>query len=45
MGKKKKKYAPKITAEKYEELTGQRLGQLTGQSNAIINGVVRPSNG
>jgi len=43
--KKKKKYQPKITAEQYEALTGQRLGQLTLNSSAVINGVVRPTNG
>jgi len=44
MGK-EKKYKPKITAEDYEKLTGQGLGRLTKQSDAVINGVVRPSNG
>jgi len=43
--KKKKKYQPKITAEEYYELTGQRLGQLTLNSSAVVNGVVRPTNG
>tara|TARA_R110000751_G_scaffold33075_1_gene82636 strand:+ start:349 stop:483 length:135 start_codon:yes stop_codon:yes gene_type:complete len=42
---KKKKYQPKITAEEYKKLTGQGLGRLTGQSDAVINGVVRPANG
>lgn len=42
---KKKKYQPKLTAEEYKELTGQGLGRLTGQSDAVINGVVRPANG
>jgi len=45
MSKKKKRYAPKITAEEYKELTGQNIGQLTGQSTAVINGVERPANG
>jgi hypothetical protein len=43
--KKKKKYQPKLTAEEYKEITGQGLGRLTGQSSAVINGVVRPANG
>tara|TARA_R110002074_G_scaffold71957_3_gene166006 strand:+ start:310 stop:444 length:135 start_codon:yes stop_codon:yes gene_type:complete len=42
---KKKKWQPKLTAEEYEKLTGQGLGRLTGQSSAVINGVVRPANG
>jgi len=42
---KKKKYQPKITADEYEKLTGQKLGQLTGGSQSYINGVHRPTNG
>ena len=42
---KKKKYQPKMTAEEYERLTGQRLGNLKGQSSAVVNGVTRPTNG
>ena len=36
---KKKKYAPKLTAEEYEKLTGQRLGKLTGQQTSNVNNV------
>ena len=43
--RKKKKYQPKLTAEEYEALTGQRLGQLTLNSSAVVNGVTRPTNG
>jgi hypothetical protein len=42
---KKKKYQPKLTAEDYKKLTGQRLGNLKGQSQAYVNGVYRPTNG
>jgi hypothetical protein len=45
MAKKKKKYQPKLTAEEYEELTGQRLGNLKEQSSAVVNGVTRPVTG
>ena len=43
MAKKKAKYAPKLTAEEYLELTGQNLGQLTGQqvSNVVNVSTVR----
>jgi len=35
---KKKKYQPKLTAEEYKALTGQRLGVLTGQGTSnVIN--------
>ncbi len=43
--KKKKKHQPKLTAEEYEEKTGQKLGVLTGNSDATVNGVYRPTNG
>lgn len=36
MSKKKKKYSTKYTKEEYEKLTGQRLGQLTGQGTSVI---------
>jgi len=36
---KKKKYQPKLTAEEYEKLTGQKLGQLTGNTVSIITNV------
>lgn len=45
MSKKKKKYQPKMTAEEYEDWTGQGLGKLTDQSTSNINGVIRPTNG
>jgi len=45
MANKKKRYAPKITAKEYEELTGQKLGNLKEQSSAVVNGVTRPVNG
>lgn len=41
----KKKNKPKLTAEEYYKLTGQRIGRLTGQSSAVVNGVTRPTNG
>lgn len=45
MKKNKGKYAPKLTNEEYKAETGQNIGQLKGQSRAIINGVERPTNG
>jgi len=36
---------PKLTAEEYEKLTGQKIGNLKGQSSAVVNGVTRPTNG
>ena len=42
MGRKKKgKYSPKMTAEEYEELTGQGFGSLYNGSNATITKVTR----
>lgn len=36
--KKKKKYAPKLTAEEYKELTGQGLGSLyNGHTSTVTN--------
>ena len=32
----KKKYGTKLTKEEYEKLTGQRVGQLTGQGTSVI---------
>jgi len=34
---KKKKNAPKLTAEEYKELTGQGLGSLVNQGNSVVN--------
>jgi hypothetical protein len=33
----KKKYQPKLTAEEYEELTGQGLGSLVNQGTSVVN--------
>ena len=35
----KKKYQPKITAEEYEELTGQRIGSLIGGNESNVENV------
>jgi hypothetical protein len=40
-----KKHKPRLTAEEYKELTGQEIGNLKGQSSAVVNGVTRPTNG
>jgi len=36
---KKKKYQPKLTAEGYEKLTGQKIGVLTGQGTSNVTNV------
>ena len=35
----KKKYQPKVTAEEYEELTGQKLGSLIGGHESNVENV------
>ena len=35
----KKKYQPKVTAEEYEELTGQGLGSLIGGNESNVENV------
>jgi hypothetical protein len=37
--KKKKKYAPKMTAEEYENATGQKLGSLYNGSTSTVNNI------
>lgn len=33
---KKKKWQPKLTAEEYEKLTGQKIGNLKGQGTSNV---------